>query len=130
MMPNEVFTLIILLTIGVMVLNLIFSVNKSISKDKEKKIDHSLLSIALNLGFKREIFAIAIILIGGIILYFYIIDKNIKYFENNKLLLCNYNHTQIVVSKTNSYKLIDNHFIKNDIAIDIKNCQTLKENLK
>ena len=70
MMPNEVFTLIILLTIGVMVLNLIFAVNKSISKEKEKKIDHSLLSIALNLGFKREIFAIAIIFIGGIVLYF------------------------------------------------------------
>jgi hypothetical protein len=127
MMPNEVFTLIILLTIGVMVLNLIFSVNKPMPKEG---INHSLLSIALNLGFKREIFAIAIIFIGGIILYFYIIDKNIEHFKNNNLLLCNYNHTQIVVNKTNNYQLIDNYFIKNNIAIDIKNCQTLKENLK
>ena len=126
MKPNEVFILIILLTIGVMVLNLIFATNKPIPKDKEEEVDFSLLSIALAYGLKREIFAIAIIFIGGIALYFYTIDKNIEHFKNNNLLLCTYNHTQIVVSKTNNYKLIDNYLIKDDIAINIKNCQILK----
>ena len=124
MIPNEVFTLIILLTIGVMVLNLIFSINKPIPKDT--KIDHSLLSIALNFGFKKEIFAIAIIFIGGIILYFYTIDKNIEHFKNNNILLCTYNKTKIVISKSNNYKLIDNYLIKDDIAINIQNCKIIE----
>jgi len=50
------------------------------------------------------------------------IDKDISKNKEQE-----YDKKQIIVHKTNHYKLIDNYLIKDDVVIDIKNCKIIED---